>query len=214
MPREIPVHAAIRNQLRDSAVHALGLNDRLGSLIAVKPRQPSGVFHGKIDFSQPPWHSPVAICFLDMHALSRKIERDFRHELNLPVRYRGSSDANTRKALHASIDLAQTAEDYVVRLETRDLEKWSRRASIALGETEVPRRLPRMAGKPEAKCPFCRNTTLRMCPFDMDGHGEVRCVNPKCKDEEGRKPSARMEFSKLAGDWVIVWQDGVAGVPL
>lgn len=181
----------------------------LGGLIAVRPRQPSGVFHGKIDFSQPPWHSPVAMVFLDMHALSRKIERGLRYELGLPLRYRGCSDVNTRKALEASINLCEKADDFAVRVNTKEIERWSRRAAIALGVTEIPKRLPRSPGNPEPKCPFCKLRTLRSKWLD----GEIYCINPACKDENGNKPRARMEFSNYVGDWVLVWQDGIAGVP-
>lgn len=209
MPKEIPAHVAIRVRLRDSADHALTLNIKLGGLIAVKPRQPSGVFHGKIDFSQPPWHAPVANVYLDFHALSRKIERDLRYELGLPARYRGCSDGNTRKALEAAISLCEKADDFAVRVNTREIDNWSRRASIALGLTEIPKRLPRSPGNPEPKCPFCHMRTLRSKWLD----GEIYCINPACKDEAGNKPKARMEYSAFVDDWVIMWQDGISGVP-
>jgi hypothetical protein len=206
----IPAHVAIRARLRESVDHALSLNTRLEGLIAIKPRQPSGVFHGKVDFSQPPWHSPVATVFFDMHALSRKIERDLRYELGLPSRYRGCSDANTKVALEAAINLCERADDFAVRVNTKEIEKWSRRASIALGQTEVPKRLPRSPGHPEPKCPFCKLRTLRS-KFAL---GEVYCINPACKDDDGNKPRAHMEYSKHVGDWVMVWQDNVVGLPV
>lgn len=205
----IPAHVAIRSRLRESVDHALGLNTKLGGLIAVKPRQPSGVFHGKVDFSQPPWHSPVAAVYFDLHALSRKIERDLRYELGLPPRYRGCSDANTRGALEAAINLCEKADDFAVRVNTKEIESWSRRASIALGQTEVPKRLPRSPGNPEPKCPFCKLRTLRS-KFSL---GEVYCINPSCKDDAGNKPRAHMEYSRHVGDWVMVWQDNVVGIP-
>jgi hypothetical protein len=210
VPKEIPAHVAIRTRLRDSVDHALTLNTRLGGLITVKPRQPSGVFHGKVDFSQPPWHSPIATAFFDFHALSRKIERDLRYELGLPARYRGCSDANTAKALEAAISLCEKADDFAVGLNTKEIERWTRRASIALGLTEVPKRLPRSPGGTEPKCPFCKMRTLRSKWLD----GEIYCINPGCKDEAGVKPRARMEFSVHAGDWILVWQDGIGGLPV
>lgn len=210
MPKVIPPHVALRTRLKDSVNDAVSLNGKLIPLVHIKPRTPAGIFHGKVDFSQPPWHSPVAMAVLDLHALSRKIEREMRYELGLPVRYRGSSDANTAKALEATVNLAEKADDYLVRLGTREIEKWSRRASIALGITEVPKRLPRAIGQTEPKCPFCHLRTLRSKALER----QIKCVNPKCADDDGRKPVGTMEFSELVGDWVIVWMDGVVGVPL
>jgi hypothetical protein len=209
MPAVIPVHVAIRETLKDSVGHAITLDSRLELLIAERPSRPSGNFHGKIDFSSPPWHAPVAHCHFDLHALSRKLERDLRSELNLPRRYRGGSSSNTPKALHAVNRLAQGADDFIVRLSTKELEKWSRRASIALELTEAPKKLPRLPKEPERPCPWCKNRTLRILPLK----GEIYCVNPACKDEEGRKPKASLEYSSVANDLVLVWQDNLIGTP-
>lgn len=209
MPATIPVHVAIRESLKDSVQHAIALDIRLELLIAERPSRPSGNFHGKIDFSSPPWHAPVAHCHFDLHALSRKLERDLRAELNLPRRYRGGSSSNTPKALHAVHRLAQGADDFMVRLSAKELEKWSRRASIALEITEPPKKLPRLPKEPERLCPFCKNRTLRIISLE----GKIYCVNPACKDNEGRKPEARLEYSAIVNDLVLVWQDNAVGLP-
>jgi hypothetical protein len=132
-----------------------------------------------------------------------------RWELVLPQRPRGNSNANTRKALEAVCQLSEGTDDFMVRVCTKELEKWSRRASIALELTEVPKRLPRNPGTPEAACPFCHNHTLRMRSLE----GKIYCVNPGCKDDEGRKPEARMEYSPVTGNWEVVWQDNIVGLP-
>lgn len=209
MPAVIPVHVAIRTRLRESADHALSLDGKLALLIAERPSRPSGNFHGKIDFSQPPWYAPVAHSHLELHALSRKIEREMRAELNLPRRYRGGSSLNTGKALDAVCKLAAAADDFMVRLSSREIEKWSRRASVALELTELPKRLPRSPGNPEPKCPFCENRTLRTKPLS----GTISCINPSCKDEKGKRPEAHMEYSEVIRDWTMIWQDGIGGIP-
>jgi hypothetical protein len=209
VPAEIPRHEQIRLRLKDSADNAVILYERLEYLIAVKSRQPSGAFHGKIDFSQPPWCAPVAHAITDLHALSRKMERELRAELGFPRRNRGASDHNTRKALQSVLKLAEGADDIMVSFCTRELDKWTGRASVALGLIEFPKRLPRVPGASEPACPFCKNHTLRSKP----GEGQIFCINPKCKDEENRKPEAHLEYSKVVGDLVLVWQDGIAGVP-
>lgn len=212
MPKTIPPHVALRSRLRDSVNEAISLNGRLIPLVAIKPRTPAGVFHGKIDFSQPPWHSPVAMAVLDLHALSRKVERELRYEQGFPRRYRGCSDANTNKALLAVVALSEGVDDYAVRLSNREIDKWNHRAAVVLEIKEVPRKLPRAPGQQEPKCPFCHLRTLRSKAGETDQ--EIRCINPVCKDEEGRRPVARMEYSTLADDWVLRWQDGILGVPL
>jgi len=162
-----------------------------------------------VDFSQPPWHAPVANAYLDFHALSRKIERDLRFELGLPARYRGCSDANTKIALEAVVSLCEKADDFAVRVNTRELERWSRNASIALGMTEIPRRLPRSPGGTEPRCPFCKRRTLRSRALT----GEVLCIDTTCKDGDGNRPRARMEYSSYADNMVLIWQDNVVGLP-
>jgi len=209
MPAVIKTHVAIRQKLRDSADHALVLDEKLELLIAEKPSRPSGGFHGKIDFSQPPWYAPVAHAHLDLHALSRRLEKEMRAELGFPERTRGGSPANTRKALEAISRLAEGSDDFMVKLVTRELEKWSRRASIALELTEIPKRLPRSPGQKEPVCPFCENHTLRAKALE----GKIFCINPECKDSEGRKAEARMEYSPVTANWEVVWMDDVVGLP-
>lgn len=178
-------------------------------IIAVKSRQPSGNFHGKVDHSQPPWNASAANVILDLHALTRKMESELRAELGLPRRIRGGSDANTAQALDAVLRLAESADDWLVRVYSRELDRWAKRARVTLDETEFPRRLPRQPGHPEPVCPFCHAHTLRSLP----AAGDIFCINPACKDENKKRPRARMEYSKVAGDWVMVWQDDVVGLP-
>ena len=209
MPQVIPVHVALRSRLRESVEYALMLDARLESLIAVKSGQPSERFHGKVDHSQPPWNAQVADMVLGFRQLARELEAWLRVSQQLPAKLRGSSDGNTRKALEGVIRLAENADDLTVKRLTKDVDRWVRSARVVLGETELPKRLPRRPGQAEPKCPFCEHHTLRMRPLE----GVVFCIFPDCRDDDDRKPSARMEFSAHAGDWVMVWQDGIAGVP-
>jgi hypothetical protein len=207
MPATIPQHIVIRSRLAESVTHALELSERLESLIAVKARHPSGSFHGKVDHSQPPWNASVAYAVTDLHALARKMEKEIRAELGLSPRARGSSDGNTGEALRTVVRQCERADDFTVRVYTRELEKWWRNAKIALDEIEIPKRLPRSPGKPEPACPWCKNHTLRV----KTGENDIFCVNPSCSgvDEKDRKLHARMDYSDVAGDWVVRWDDGV-----
>jgi hypothetical protein len=206
MPAVIPQHIAIRTRLAESVTHALELGERLESLIAVKTRHPSGSFHGKVDFSQPPWNVQVAYAITDLHSLARRMEREIRADLDLPARVRGSSDANTCEALKAVMAQCERADDFTVRLYARELEKWWRGAKIALDEMEIPKRLPRNPGKPEPSCPWCKNHTLRVKILE----NEIYCINPACPAKaDGRNPRACMDYSVVVGDWVVRWDDGV-----
>ena len=203
------MHTALRNDLRDSIQQAVILSDRLEQLIAVRSQRPSERYHGKVDHSQPPWNAQVANVVLDLHAAAREMEAWLRMSQGLPYRLRGGSEGNTKKALENVSRLSEAALDSTVRDHIRLLEKWIRNARVALDETETPKRLPRRPGEPEAKCPWCENHTLRMLPLK----GKIFCIKPDCKDDEGRKPSAQMEYSAHVGDMIIVWMDGLAGVP-
>jgi hypothetical protein len=205
VPAPVSREIAIRKRLADSAAHALELNARLEELIAVKPRQSSGNFHGKVDHSQPPWCAPVAYAITDLHALIRRMERELRAELGLSPRPRGGSGGNTRKACEAVLRLAESADDFTIRVFTRELDKWWRNAKIAIDEIEIPKRIPRSPGKPEPPCPFCENHTLRVKILQ----NEIYCVNPECKDEAGNKRKAYMDYSSIVGDWVVRWDDGI-----
>lgn len=211
MPKAIPAHIALRATLRDSVSHSLTLNIQLETVIAVKPTQ-QGNFHGKVDFSQPPWHAPVANAITDLHALSREMEAWLRLSQGLPRRERGGSSENTRKALENVIRLSEAAQDGTVKDHTRQLDRWGRQANAALGESEMPKKLPRQPGEPERKCPFCGNHTLRMLPLQLNPSGEhVKCMNGNCKDDDGNRPFARVEY--FQSEWVLRWQDGVIGTP-
>jgi len=214
MPKPIPVHQAIRGELRKSVSDALGLNGQLELIIAVKAKQP-GTFHGKVDFSQPPWHAPAANAITDLHALAREMEAWLRLSQGLPSRPRGGSSENTRRALEGVIRLAEAALDATVRGHRRELDGWGRRASIVLGEVEMPKRLPRQPGEAEKPCPWCKKHTLRMYPMGLDWQGksadEISCIDKGCKDEHGNRPSARLEY--FHGEWVLRWMDGVIGTP-
>ena len=209
MPQVIPVHIALRTQLKDSVSQAVALNGKLELLIAVRSRQPSERYHGKVDHSQPPWNAQVANVILDLHAKAREMEAWLRMSQGLPYRPRGGSAGNTKKALENIGRLSEAAQDSTVRDHTRELEKWIRNARIALDETEMPKRLPRSPGQPEPCCPWCEHHTLRMLPLK----GQIFCIDTTCKDDQERRPQARMEYSAHVGDLVIVWMDGLAGVP-
>lgn len=200
-------HEVLCSRLRETVAEVLVLNDRLEAVIAVRSRNGGSGFHGKIDFSQPPWNAAVANMILDLHSWCRRAETDACAGLSLPSRGRGGSSVNTRRALERLLVLADGSGAGMVRDCLGWLGGWSRRARAALGEAETARRLPVPEGGGEPACPWCRKRSLRQFPLA----GVIRCIDPGCRDEEGRKPWARLEM--FQGEWVLRWMDGVIGNP-
>lgn len=207
MPKTIPRSTAIRDDLRTEIRETFLYAQRLENIIGVKSRGSSEVFHGKVDFSQPPWNASAANTILELHAWSRDTEGVWRLRAGLSARYRGGSDRNTAKALEALTRLSEAVDDGAVLDARKWLSSWCKRASIALGESESAKRLPRMAGKPGPACPWCKRDTLR----EMALAGVIFCIDPKCADEEGRRPKAYLEC--FQNEWVLRWQDNIIGAP-
>ena len=197
-------------RIKDSATQALLIYAQLQQVTVFQSKIP-GFSSGKVIHSQPPWNAAVAFSYLELHSLSRDLEDKFRYYSDQPARGRGGSDENTRLALESVINHTESVPESAVLSAIRDLESWIRRARIVLGELELPQRLPRLPGQAEPSCPFCKRRTLRMLPL----RGVVTCIMPLsiCKDDEGRKAFAKMEFSAFTQDFELVWQDDVVGIP-
>jgi hypothetical protein len=159
--------------------------------------------------SKPPWNTAAAALIFDFSREVRAAELRLRQALQLPIRERGSSDKNTMIALAMIKSLAEAAGDDRAASEASWLERWDAGARRALGEASQLVRLPRQPGEPERPCPFCVCFTLRYLPL----HGMVKCVNPGCRDDEGRRPSAKIEWSSFTASLELVWMDGVDGLP-
>jgi len=200
--------SSLRSQLKDTSSYAMRVYEQLSRTIAIQNKVP-GYVAARVIYSQPPWNAAVAFSLLDLHQLARETEAVFRRYASQPVRPRGGSDKNTRLALEAVNRLSDAVPDIVVEEADRDLNSWIRKSRVVLGELELPQRLPRLPGQNEPACPFCNRRSLRMFPLK----GAIVCILPLCKDEDGRKPVARMEFSKFTQNWELVWQDSVVGIP-
>lgn len=151
----------------------------------------------------------AAYLLLELHREARQSERRLRLFLCLPLRDRGSSGENTKLALDAIVALAEAAGDALASDAAAWLERWHARAKRALGEASPVARLPRQPGEPERSCPFCECLTLRYWSLD----GVVKCINPGCRDDDGKRPAAKIEYSGFTGQLELCWQDGVVGLP-
>jgi hypothetical protein len=204
MPATIPAHVALRSAFREIVTESLALNEILERIITIKSWRPTGgEFHGKVSHSPPPWNSSAANAILDLHSWSRQAEVALRHEMGLPARYRGGSSANTRCALEMLVKLSEGTEDRHVHTCKNWLNGWCRKGEIILGTAEAAKRLPREIGQGEPDCPWCKRKTLRQLALE----GQIFCCDPSCRDDEGNRPKARLEF--FQGEMCLRWQDGV-----
>ncbi len=199
----------LREDLRVAVAEALTVNQRLEAVIAVPTRHVRDESqHGRVDHSQPPWNAVAAHLIMDLHARSRELERELRDRAQLSSLHRGGGSSNTRAALEAVLNVAEAVPDPDVTAALHWLESWTCRAQVALGVRDRPQHLPQRPREAEPRCPYCFSQTLRF----WASRGVVRCVNPTCVDETGRRPAALMEYSVVAVDWVLAWRDGTVGV--
>jgi hypothetical protein len=158
---------------------------------------------------RPPWSPAAANLLFELRHEARYMERSLRGCIDLPIRDRGTSDKNTILALQNILALAEAAGTSRAADAARWLERWGGQAARVLGEASSIIRLPRQPGEPERPCPFCAGFTLRYWPL----HGIVRCINPSCRDEDGKRPAGQIEYSSFTECLELVWQDGVSGLP-
>jgi hypothetical protein len=214
-PRGIVIHmtAALAKSSRERlsiAVDAARQSYwRLEALITTSVADSGNVGSRQAPHSKPPWNTAAAVLILDFTREVRAAELRLRLALQLPIRLRGGSDKNTMIALGMLKPLAEAAGDGQAMNEASWLEKWDAGARRALGEASQLTRLPRQPGERERPCPFCVCFTLRYLPL----HGVVKCVNPGCRDEEGRRPTAKIEWSEFTESLELIWHDGVSGLP-
>ena len=126
---------------------------------------PGSGFHGKIDFSQPPWCASVAHAIMDLHAQSRDAEACLRIALRLPKRQRAGSSHNTRVALESVVRLSTARGDDSVKGNAPVARRVEQESQHRPGmRPRPPEGSPGVEGVPEPPCPFCKNRTLRMLP--------------------------------------------------
>ncbi len=201
---------SVRARLQETVSDVSSLNDQLEAVIGDPSRHPSSnTKRGKVSAAPIPWYSQAAFLLLDLHAWVRECEALMRMAAQLPARERGGSSDNTGKALQSIIAVAWKLDDRRIEDSCRWMERWCRKARMALGEVDHPQMLPRQPGKPQPKCPFCDHTTLRFWALK----GEIRCIDSNCVDDSGKRPRATMEIDRR-GEWTILWQDGISGLPV
>jgi hypothetical protein len=152
--------------------------------------------------SSPPWNPAAASAAMDAHEGLRRLEASMRHAVTGHTGpRRGGSSANTMAAIVAIEALGQAVTTDAMARAARILDGWSRQIQElpAVDEAEPWRRVP-------ARCPYCGFGMLRVAPRS----GQVTCLRyGACRDSEGHHPVGRMDVSRLTGDPLIRWNDGL-----
>lgn len=155
------------------------------------------------------WNSSVAYLVMEIHSGLREIETNLRYMVAGVLRNHGGGDGVTRAILDRVADLTAGASTASATAVAVQLEKWCYRARLALGESEPLARMPRLPGAPEPPCPYCGRTSIRYQPSS----GVLTCVNPGCRDRDGKRTRGRVEVGRYTGEPRVAWQDGSSGFP-
>jgi hypothetical protein len=185
-----------------------GVLDQLEQLLPEQATDSTtGGGHQKITGSPAPWHAEAAAALVVIHEEARRLEASLRREVTGNLgRRRGGSTGNTRDALAAIVKLTEAVCDDEVKTAARIVARWvtSARQIRDIDQTDRWEPLPRLPGMLPPACDWCDTYSLRM----NRRTGEVRCTNSRCKDEEGRRPVARILTGTYSGQASLVWQDG------
>jgi hypothetical protein len=205
-----PDPGGVRANLAGTTRTSWRLSEHLESLITERVTPEPGPSGGKRKpSSKPPWNSAAADLVFDLRSLARHLEDDLRSRVTGGTVRRGWSDRNTELSLQAITDLSVVAVDSDVAVVLVKLTSWVERARPVVGETEPLRRVPRVHGYVEPRCPWCGYCTLR-CKLAA---GLVFCINPSCTDQSGRRPQGTVEVGTTVEDVTLRWQDSTCGVP-
>ena len=163
--------------------------------------------HHRISGSPAPWHPEAGPQLMTIHAGVRELEDDLRyHVTGHTGEDRGGSDGNTAAALDSIVRLVHGVDDDMARDAWNRLTSWIRQTKqirdIAEAERWEPIHVPR--GHLPPACPYCNTYSIRLAKQS----GQVACSNPKCEDNNGKRPHGRIDKNQLNGDAMLVWQDG------
>lgn len=198
---------SIHARLRDTAETAWRLYCALE--VTVPHRRSNGYDAGKgahqrLSVAPIPWNSVAAELTLEFHHEVRRLESHLKERITggYPKR-RGSSSANTRFAINSVVNLCTTSDDSTVLGVLTYLTTWTRRADTTFRPEHGLHRLPRQPGEGEARCPYCRYTTMRWTP----ALGIAVCVNPACRNEAGHRPRWTAELTCLGDQLTFRWDE-------
>lgn len=199
---------ALRNDIHE-LVSPGGILDQLERLLPEQATSPDahGTTTGEIAGSPAPWHAQAAAVLLDIHEGARRLEASLRRDIASRLgERRGGSDENTRRALQSVLRLAQALDDHQLRHTAHIVGRWVTSAQQIRDIDQADRwePLPRLPGMLPPACDYCGTFSLRW----NRRAGEVRCILSACRDDDGRRPVARMVIGRYSGQASLIWQDG------
>jgi hypothetical protein len=171
--------------------------------VLAEPDADGTASRGGVPGTRPPWNAAAASALLDAHEGVRRLEASMRRDVTGHTGpKRGGSDANTIAAIKAIEALAHAVGDDAAADAGRILERWSRRIRElpAVDESQPWRKMPGV------QCPYCGFPML----WVQARAGRVACLRGgACLDGDGRHPIGRLDVSRLTGDPLIQWADGL-----
>lgn len=198
---------SLRARLRTTADQAFRLNCTLE--LAVPYKQVTGPDHAAIPqhkrvVAPIPWNSVAAELTIDFQNEIRRLEVHLKERIigGYPRR-RGSSQANTRRAIDSVVNLCETSDDATVLGVLSYFAAWTRRAENYFDPEGGLHRLPREPGEKELPCPYCERKTMRWNP----ARGIAVCVNPACHNTDGQRPRWMAEYTILGDRLTFRWDE-------
>lgn len=162
-------------------------------------------------FSRPPWNQAVASALFDAHAMIRDIAAEMRDEIDRKsasrdrlTERRWSQRSGNTGAVLAVIAASESAVDRPMqRRAQRELGKVALRIRQLPAVDEALRweRLRTATDEMPPACPYCECYSLKVAIVA----GLVACFNPSCEDDDGERPTARLDISRLDGTPVLAW---------
>lgn len=154
-------------------------------------------------FSRPPWNQAVATALFDAHAAIRQLESDMRAEVSGTLRRCSPRSGNTGRVLAAISAMEVAVSSQLHKRAVKELNRLSLhiRQLPAVDESLRWEHVRTEAGTEPPKCPYCECFSLRVAITA----GLVACFNPDCADEDGERPTAKLDISRLDGSPVLVW---------
>jgi hypothetical protein len=198
---------SLHARLRETADHAWGLYCALEYTIphrSTKGPDQGRPVHHKLSHSTYPGNSVASNLTNEFHRQIRRMESHLAERIigGYPKR-RGSSNANTRRAIDAVVNYCETSDDATIIGTLGYLTAWNRRAENVFNPEGGLHRLPRQPGEGEARCPYCKRPTMRWNP----ARGIAVCVHPQCYNTDGHRPRWSAEYIVLGGQLVFRWDE-------
>jgi hypothetical protein len=209
-------------ELADACQELAGWLAIAETLAAIPDIQPSARPSGRPG-TRMPGNVAVLHAIMDAHAGIRDLEADFRMRVTGVMRERGGSDGNTTVALEALPNLAGAVDVHHQRDEDeqgrrkpcrcvhcdalRQLGHWAMTIQRLPAVDTVPRWIPIRPGPDGLPpvCPWCKTFSLRLS-VEL---GVICCVFPGCKDDDGNRPQAHLDISRVSGQPVLAWKSGL-----